>query len=199
MKTHWKLSTKNLKRWIDNPYLLCIDYINCWELDKYVTTICKEMEEKIFLYFFFCFLGCPTFSTLLAKMLFYFVLTLLSFFMLVWIIWQFHLCIVTEIFWVVVFSLDKLYLSTCLWTCSLKDLNNVTDTRNTPSVPTVSVSSSALFIIPDYLICMRYPRVCVTLRETKQVQKWLCVAILAFFFVFLLSDWNVWNSHTQVR
>ena len=79
--------------------------------------------------------------------------------------------------------------------CSLKDLNNVTDTRNTPSVQTVPVSSSALFIIPDYLICMRYPRVCVTLRETKQVQKRLCVAILAFFF-FLLSDWNVRNTAT---
>ena len=46
---------------------------------------------------------------------------------------------------------------------------------------TVSVSSSALFIIPDYLICMRYPRVCVTLCKTKQVQKRPCIAILAFF------------------
>ena len=58
-----------------------------------------------------------------------------------------------------------------VWHCSLKDLNNVTDTRNTPSVQTVSVSLSALFIIPDYLICMRYPRVCVTLHETKQATR----------------------------
>ena len=82
----------------------------------------------------------------------------------------------------------------CNHHCSLKDLNNVTDTRNTPSVRTISVSSSALFIIPDYLICLRYPRVCVTLRETKQIQKRLCIAILAFF---LFSFWATETYETQ--
>ena len=45
-----------------------------------------------------------------------------------------------------------------------------------------SVFSSSSFMKPDYLICMRYPRVCVTLSKTKQVQKRLCIAILAFLF-----------------
>ena len=82
--------------------------------------------------------------------------------------------------------------------CSLKDLNNVTDTRNTPSVQTISVSLSALFIIPDYLICMSYTRDYITLRETKQVQERLCITILAFGFPFERLK-RMERSHTQVR
>ena len=83
------------------------------------------------------------------------------------------------------------------WSLRTKYLNNIPDTRNTPPVWTLSISSSALFIIPDYLICMRYPRVCVTIRETKQVQKRMCVAILAFFFSFWATETYETQPHAN--
>ena len=67
--------------------------------------------------------------------------------------------------------------------CSLKNLTKLQ--KHATRLPFQKHSLCFLefpFIKSDYVICMRYPRVCATLSETTQVQKWLCVAILAFLF-----------------
>ena len=73
--------------------------------------------------------------------------------------------------------------------CSLKDLNNVRQTHTQHAFcSTLSVYSSALFIIPDYLICMR----CTRLNKYKSN----CASPF-WLFVFLLSNWNVQNAATR--
>ena len=62
-----------------------------------------------------------------------------------------------------------------------------------PSVQTISVSSSALFII----ICMRYPRVSVTLCETKQVQKATVRRHFGFFVFPFERLKHTKRSHTH--